>query len=194
MSDQDIVNGLKHGDQDTFRKLVEQHQIPLMRLCKGFLQNDEDAKDIVQETFIEVFQSIQQFRSDSKLSTWIYRIAVNKSLNHVRKNKINHLIDSLDIFSSARNSSIEPRLQEQGKEQPGMKLEHDERLRHIKHAINSLPYNQRIAFVLSKYQDLSYLEVADVMEISLSSVESLIHRAKMNLQKKLFGLYKKNLI
>lgn len=194
MSDRDIVNGLKHRDQDTFRKLVEQHQIPLMRLCKGFLHHDEDAKDIVQETFIEVFQSIQQFRSDSKLSTWIYRIAVNKSLNQVRKNKINHLFDRLDVFSTGRNNSIEPRMPEQDKEQPGMKMEHDERLRHIKNVIDSLPYNQRIAFVLNKYQDLSYQEVADVMEISLSSVESLIHRAKMNLQKKLFGLYKKNLL
>ena len=194
MRDSDFVHGLKQGDEVIFKKLLDEYQKPLIRLCKGFLHNEEDAKDIVQETFVEVFKSIHQFRSDARLSTWLYRIAVNKSLNLIRKNKINKWIVRLDVFSTKMNSINEYRPTEENPAQPGDKLEQNERYRQIKLAIDSLSDNQRIAFILSKHLDLSYKEISEVMEISLSSVESLIHRAKINLQKKLFTLYKNNLI
>lgn len=193
MQDTELIKSLKESNQEAFKNLIDQHQVPLVRLCKGFLHNEEDARDIVQETFIEVFESIHQFREDARLSTWLYRIAVNKSLNLLRKKKINRWLISLDVFHTGRmGDPVQPI--NHSLDQPGVLLENRERTKHIRQVVDSLPENQRIAFILNKYQDLSYKEIAEVMDITLSSVESLIHRAKANLKKKLFALYKKNLL
>ena len=177
-----------------FRQLIEQFQVPLVRLSKGFLHNEEDARDVVQETFIEVFESIERFRADASLFTWIYRIAVNKSLNLVRKRKISGWMMNMDSHSTDNSHTRDTEIMDKGSKMPGNRLEEKERSGIIRKAIDSLPVNQRIAFVLHNYHDLSYKEIAVVMEISLPSVESLIHRAKEGLQKRLYKMYKKNLL
>lgn len=193
MQDADFIKRLKQGDAEAFRRLVEQHQVPMVRLCKGFVHDEEDARDVVQETFIEVYESIASFREDAKLSTWLYRIAVNKSLNLIRKNRFKGWLVRLDLFTPAEqedgNTSVDPAWQVAG-ETPA----EDNRIRTIRKAVDSLPESQRIAFVLHKYLDLSYKEISSVMEVTLPSVESLLHRAKQNLQKKLYPMYKKNLL
>jgi RNA polymerase sigma-70 factor, ECF subfamily len=194
MQDRELIRGLKNGSPEAFRKLIELHQVSLIRLCKGFLVREDDVQDIVQETFIEVFESISRFREDARLSTWIYRIAVNKSLNLLRKNKIRRFFLSPDAISEGRQQADQIAQPDNTIEQPGFYLENREKTLQIRRAMDTLPGNQRIAFVLNKFQDLSYKEIAEIMDISLASVESLLHRAKMNLQQKLFALYKKNLL
>ncbi|HJZ39318.1 MAG TPA: RNA polymerase sigma factor [Bacteroidales bacterium] len=194
MHETDFIQGLKRGDHDVFRQLIEQFQVPLVRLSKGFLHNEEDARDVVQETFIEVFESIERFRADASLFTWIYRIAVNKSLNLVRKRKISGWMMNMDSHSTDNSHTRDTEIMDKGSKMPGNRLEEKERSGIIRKAIDSLPVNQRIAFLLQNYHDLSYKEIAVVMEISLPSVESLIHRAKEGLQKRLYKMYKKNLL
>lgn len=189
MTEKDFVEGLKQKNEKVFNELVNQYQIQLLRLVNGFLHNSEEAKEIVQDVFVEVYFSIENFREESKLSTWIYRIAVNKSLNHVQKNKNKRFLTSINPFKNNR----EP-LNIADDDMPGLQLENSQRAMIIKQAIGDLPESQRIAFVLNKYQDLSYKDIAGVMDISLSAVESLIHRAKLSLQKKLITLHKKNLL
>jgi RNA polymerase sigma-70 factor (ECF subfamily) len=192
MTEGEYIEGLKRADEKVFRKFVDQYQQSLLKLCIGFLHNEEDAKDIVQDVFIEVFQSIGQFRGDALLSTWLFRIAVNKSLNQIKRNKNRKLLASLDSMMPGKKRVVNDITNES--EISDRDIEHREQVRIIRKAIDQLPNNQRIAFVLNKYQDLSYKDISEIMDISLSAVESLIHRAKMNLQKKLFNLYKKNLI
>jgi RNA polymerase sigma-70 factor (ECF subfamily) len=84
MSDVEIIELLKQGSEQAFKKLVETHQKLVVNTCFGMVHNREDAEDIAQDVFIEVYRNIQKFRADSKLSTWLYRIAVNRSLNHIR--------------------------------------------------------------------------------------------------------------
>ena len=190
MTDGEYINRLKSGDEKAFREFVEQQQPHLLRLCTGFVHNREDARDLVQEIFIEVFRSVKNFREDSRLSTWLYRIAVNKSLNYLRKNKKRAGVSDL-------NSSIEKDIsnkENDGNDSPDAHMEMSQRESLIKKAIDSLQKNQRIAFVMNKYEELSYQEISEIMDISVSAVESLIHRAKVNLQKKLYTLYQKNLI
>jgi len=153
-----------------------------------------DAEDLAQEVFMEVFQSLSGFRSESKLSTWLYRIAVNKSLNFVKKQKRNGLLQSIEGFFSGVKGSTSSNLEveDESNASPEETVINKEKRKILKSAINSLPQNQRIAFILSKYQDLSYKEIAEVMDISLSSVESLLFRAKANLQKKLSAEIKKS--
>ena len=190
MTEGEYIEGLKRGDEKVFREFVDQYQLSLHKLCIGFLHNEEDAKDIVQDVFIEVFQSIGQFREDALLSTWLYRIAVNKSLNQIRKNKNNKLLSSIDSLLSLKKKAIAEITDDS--ETTDQNIEAKEQAKVIRKTIDSLPGNQRIAFILSKYQDLSYKDISEVMKISLSAVESLIHRARLSLQKKLFNLYKKN--
>lgn len=189
MSEQELVAGIKKGDQIAFRFLVDQYQSMVLNTCFHLVHDEDDAKDITQDTFIEVYNSIHSFRSDSKLSTWLYRVAVNKSLNFIKKNKRKKLVDNMEsFFHSSKSDEIS---NESFNADKG--IDDSERSTHLYKAIDSLNQNQRIAFSLHNLDGISYLEIAEIMNVSLSSVESLIHRAKVNLQKRLLNFYKNNL-
>lgn len=190
MSDTEIINQLRQGNEAAFRKLVGNYQKLVVNTCFGMVHNIEDAEDIAQDVFVEVYRNIQHFRSDAKLSTWLYRIAVNRSLNHIRDNKKHKWLQSFENEGEAKNSQFF-QVESSNADQPGYDMENKQRAAILYDAINSLPENQKVAFTLNKYEDLSYQEIADVMEISISSVESLLFRAKKNLQKKLYKCYKK---
>lgn len=184
--DQILIEKILEGDQHAFKELVEKYQIMVINTCTGFLHNVPDAEDIAQEVFIEVFSSIRKFRREAKLSTWLYRIAVNKSLNFIRSKKRRQWIQNIEEVFLKNKQDISQPIVDQNPENE-METKEDAKILH--QTINSLTENQRIAFVLNKYDDLSYSEIAEVMSLSLSSVESLIHRAKINLQKKLIRHY-----
>ncbi|WP_372776575.1 RNA polymerase sigma factor [Mangrovibacterium sp.] len=188
MTDQELVDQISKGSEKAFRLLVEEHQLMVFRTCLGFVQNRDDAEDLAQEIFVEVYHALQQFRGDSKLSTWIYRIAVNRSLNFIRNNKRRRFFQSIGLrFQGDTNRDVED---ESWRSRPDQEVENDQKRARLKQAINSLPERQRVAFTLSKLDDLSYQDIAEVMGLSISSVESLIHRAKLGLQKKLYAWYK----
>jgi RNA polymerase sigma-70 factor, ECF subfamily len=191
MSEADIIQKLTKGDEKAFRLLVEKYQELVVNACFGLVHNIQDAEDIAQDVFIEVFRSVHKFRGDSKLSSWLYRIAINRSLNFIRDNKSKRWFRS---FDDAGRSEKE-RLMDRSSgitEIPDSVLENKQRAALLHEAIDALPKNQRVAFTLSKYEDLSYKEISEVMKVSVSSVESLIHRAKKNLQKKLVECFKRN--
>ena len=189
MTDNELIRRLIDGDEEAFRLLVEKYQDLVFKTSYNLIRNSEDAEDIVQDVFIEIYESIHQFRNESKLSTWLYRITINKSLNHLRKYKWKSRVSSLEhFFTGDKNTKLE--IEDTGANNSPHSVDYNERVLVLQNAINSLPENQRIAFTLSKYDELSYQEICDVMNLSLSSVESLIHRAKLNLQKKLVNYYK----
>ena len=175
-------------DEGAFREIVEKYKSLVYNACYHILQNSIDSEDISQEVFIEVFESIDKFRNESKLSTWLYRISINKSLNHNRKQKWKSGIKSIDILSGNNNKLIEIEDKNVGISLSVLNIKKDQVLQN---ALNSLAENQRIAFTLSKFEELSYQQISEIMNLSLSSVESLIHRAKLNLQKKLVNYYKR---
>ncbi|OQY03256.1 MAG: hypothetical protein B6I20_05415 [Bacteroidetes bacterium 4572_117] len=191
MEDIEIIDIIARNQSAGFKILVDKYQLMITNTCYGFVRNREDAEDIAQEVFIEIHKSLHKFRNESKLSTWFYRISVNKSLNFIRDNKKNSWFQSLDILFGADKSEgkvIEPNDTDSNK--PDRIMEDKETGEFIFEAISSLPKNQKVAFTLHKYEDLSYKEIAEVMELSLSSIESLMFRAKKNLQGKLIKYYK----
>ena len=191
MTDREFVSEISRGNQQAFKLFVEKHQLSVIKICTGFLHNPEDAEDVAQEVFIEVYQSIKKFRGDAKLSTWLHRIAVNKSLNYLRKNKIWKYLDNIESLIVTDKHSV-GEIEDNNNLHPEKNIEQTEKARILHQAVNSLSANQRISFILNKYDDLSYKEIAEIMNTTLSAVESLIHRAKINLQKKLYYYYKKN--
>lgn len=190
MSETEVINLLKAGDREAFNELLKNSGSRVFNTALGILQNNEDAEDITQEVFVEVFQSITNFKGDAKLTTWIYRITVTKSLEFLKKkNRKKRFGFMTPLFSDER---VEPIMEVPDFYHPGVQLENKERSKILFAAINSLPENQKTAFVLQKIENLSYAEIADVMRVSLSSVESLMFRAKQNLQKLLSDYYEKN--
>jgi RNA polymerase sigma-70 factor (ECF subfamily) len=157
----------------------------------GFLHNKEDADDLTQDVFIQTYQTLTAFKGDASFSTWIYRIAVNASLNGVRKSSKNKFLQRLEnVFVS--DKSREYSFPTSDLENPENILIHAERNEWVEKALSSLPEKQRIAIVLSKYDDLSQKEIAEIMETTEGAVEALIQRAKSNLREKLSSLHKKN--
>lgn len=191
-TESDILSGIKSGDQEAFRFLVEKFSNKVKRTCFGFVQSEADADDIAQDVFVEVFLSSGKFRGESSLSTWIYRIAVNKSLNYIRSTGSRKLMSLFERVADDKTFSPEPA--SNADYCPDSDLKRSEQAKAIKQALNLLAPNQKSAFILSKYDDLSYEEIADVMGTTVSSVESLIFRAKQNLQKSLYSFYKKNML
>ncbi len=191
MEDIVIIDNILNNKSAGFKALIDKYQLLVVNTCYGFVHNREDAEDIAQEVFIEVHRSLHKFRKESKLSTWLYRISSNKSLNFIRDNKKNSWFQSLDIlFSSEKNTGKVIELSDSENNIPDNIIENKETGKVINEAISSLPKNQNVAFTLYKYEDLSYKEISEVMELSLSSVESLLFRAKKNLQEKLIKHYK----
>jgi RNA polymerase sigma-70 factor (ECF subfamily) len=190
MNDHELITGLKQNEQAAFRILLERYQDLVVTTCFHFLHNRDDAHDIAQEVFIEVYRSISRFRQDAAISTWLYRIAANKSLNYLRKQKNRGLFFPIEKLFS-REASVK-NLSEPDFTKPLEKeAEFTARAKMLHNAIEALPANQKSAFTLHKFSSLPYKEIAEVMEISLPAVESLIHRAKKNLQARLIKTIEK---
>ncbi len=186
MSEQEEIDieALKAGNQRAYQQLVKQFSRPVLNTCLYLLQNKEEAEDTTQEIFLTVYQSIHFFKGESKLSTWIYRIAINKCQELIRykkrKKRFGIHISILNPIVSIKTDA------------PDEVLHKDERRTIFLKALSLLPENQQIAYTLHNMEDLSYQEIAESMEMSLSAVESLIFRAKQNLKKHLSYYYKKN--
>jgi RNA polymerase sigma-70 factor (ECF subfamily) len=186
-TDKELINDFRmNQSRKAFDELFSRHQLSVHRICLGFVANTADAEDLTQEVFVEVFQSLGGFRGEAQFSTWLYRVAVNKSINFLKKKKREKIFQSIEGYFGMGQKGDSPfQLSDQGLSAADKQLDANDLKFALKRAVNGLPENQRVAFVLAKYQDLSYKQIAEVMDITLPSVESLLFRAKANLQKKL---------
>lgn len=144
----------------------------------GYLHNVEEAEEITQDVFVSIYQKASTFQENAKLSTWIYRITINKCLNALDKRKRRPNAES-EVHEFHRIDFVHP----------GILLENQEKSKYLFAVIDALVDAQKTAFILSYIEGLPRQEVADVMEIGLKAVESLLQRAKANLRKKLINIY-----
>ena len=190
MEEKELILRLKKNDEIAFGFLVDFFSKKVYNTCIGMLQNIEDAEDVTQEIFISIHINIKEFKEESSLSTWIYRISVNKCLEFIRKkNRKKRSGIFRSIFSADGEKSIE---NHSDFSHPGIQLENKERSIILFKAIGLLPEQQQTAYILHKVEQVSYNEIAVIMEVSLSSVESLLFRAKQNLKKHLATYYEEN--
>jgi RNA polymerase sigma-70 factor (ECF subfamily) len=182
MTEQALIRGIVLRDRNAFRHLVNQYQRKIIKITYHFVGNMEDAEDLSQEIFLEIIRSMPDFKQKSTLDTWIYRITVNRALNLAKKNKRKSFIFSWSGMTDSTRDQIERKTAVNTTEEE--QLEQENRKMLYK-AISHLPENQRIAFVLHKLDEIPYQDISEIMQVSLSAVESLIHRAKNNLQKEL---------
>ncbi|MFW5760710.1 MAG: RNA polymerase sigma factor [Cyclobacteriaceae bacterium] len=185
--EEELIAAIARGDERYFRYFVEKYKDKIYNTCLGFLRNPEDAEDVAQEVFIEVHESITQFKQQSSLNTWLYSIATNKCLEHIRsrtRKKRFTLFASKDVYEQENKFAEYVH--------PGIQAENKERAKILMNAIEKLNEKQRSAFVLHKIEMLSQNEIAEVLQTSVSGVESLLHRAKVNLRKMLNQYYQEN--
>jgi RNA polymerase sigma-70 factor, ECF subfamily len=188
MEEYDFLLKLKAGDETAYRQLILVHNNRVINTCFKFLLNKEEAEDLAQEVFVEVYQSISSFRGQSKLATWIYRIAVTKCLDEIKKRnrkkritalgKILHLDDFTNWIA--------------GGAKPDRLLEEKEKMKDVMEVLNRLPENQRVAFTLSKIEGYTNTEIAEIMNTTTIAVESLVYRAKKRTGDELKQILKNN--
>ena len=189
MTDEELISGIIAKNQLYFKIFVDKYQALVLNTCFHFTHNKNDAEDITQEVFIKAYQTIEKFTFQSKISTWLYRIAVNKSLNFIRDNKKRSIIKSIENLF---NQNAKYHLQiEDTKTEEELDSIKTKRLILLRNAINSLSENQKTAFILHNYESIPYKEIATIMHLSIASVEGLIHRAKLNIQKNILKKIKK---
>lgn len=182
----ELIELLKQKDRAAFKTIVETWQGMIYNTALGILQNEEDAADVTQETFIQVFESVGSFKGDSKFSTWVYRIAVSKSLDLIRKKKRKK---RFAFIQSLYGKNDKPLIDPPDFFHPGVSMENKENAAILFKAVEQLAPNQKTAFVLNKVEGLSYNEIGEVMKITESAVDALLHRAKANLRKILKEYY-----
>lgn len=179
MTDRELISKVVTQDREAIRQLVDRFQRNVIKTAYHLLGNMEDAEDLSQEIFIEIIRALPSFRHQSSLATWIYRITVNRAINQLKRNKRKEWFMQFSLRTLRPED--EPALHT-GFNTTEAEIERNEMNKILYHALSGLPKNQNIAFVLSKFEEKSYAEIAEIMQISLSAVESLIHRAKLNLQ------------
>ncbi len=168
---------------ETLKELYDNYSRMVFNVAYRTLQSKEDAEDVTQDVFLKVYKSLKHFRGEAKISTWLYRVTLNTSLNFQRKRKYKNRLSF--EFGSTEDDNEQIDIAIVRNENPDKILERKETEQIVLKAINSLPEQQRIAVILYRYEGLAYEEIAKIMEVSISSVESRLHRAKITLAKKL---------
>lgn len=172
-------------NQRQLEKIYHEYRILVYNVALNYLQNVEDAEEITQDVFVKVYQSLENFNQNSSLKTWIYRITINQCLDFVKKKNSQK---RFFIFGKKSQNEFEY-LNSTSFEHPGILMENKEEATILFGVINTLTENQKTAFLLSKLDGLSNPEIAEIMQLSISSVESLVFRAKSALQEKLEKKY-----
>ena len=178
----DLLNGNAPEDrQEIFRRLFDAWHARIYQTCYRLMGNPQEAEDVTQDVFVRAMQAYDRFRGDADPGTWLYRIAVNQCLN-VRRRKRRLQWLALDFWNEGADESTALRDRSGSVEED---LRQADRERIVGEAIDALPERQRTALILSHFERMPYKAIAEAMACSPSAVESLLHRAKTNLGKRL---------
>lgn len=163
----------------TFDEIYFEHYKMVLNLALQYVQNTEDAEEITQDVFVKIFDNLNSFKKQSSLKTWIYRMAINQSLDFIKAKNAQKRSFLSSIFNiNDSNFKFQP----SNFNHPGIELEQKEACQKIFEAINQLSDNQKTALILLKIEDKSQAETAEIMNLKVKALESLFQRAKNNLE------------
>ena len=182
-SDEELMTGIAKGDEYAFQILVERHQTSVINLIYRFTGDPTKSQDLSQEVFLRVWQAAGTYEPKAEFTTWLYRVVANLCLNEMKSSRRKRWLRF--FHSDTDEQAVGEENFSNGSPSPEDLLLARERSRQITSALQSLPENQRMALILKRYDDLSYEEIARILNCSVSAVESLLVRAKKNLQEKL---------
>ncbi len=187
LNDRELIEAILGGDEAAFKMLYNMFTNMVYNTALSILQQQSEAEDITQDVFIEIHKSIGKFRQESTLKTWIYKITITKCYDYLKRQKTKKRFAQLTSLFNKENKLVydKPHF-----EHPGVALENKEHASVLFLAISKLTIKQQTAFTLSKIEQLSYQEIAEIMNTTTSSVESLLFRATRNLRITLSEYYK----
>lgn len=165
-----------NGDEEAFGQLLQRNLPHVLHIIQHFVYSPNDAEDLAQEAFLRIYKARTHYSPDAEFQTWLYRIIANLCINHIRDNK-----RYTTTYASEEEQMLS--IADTKQETPSHILVKTELRQKVKKALCCLPPNQRIAIILSKYENLSYQEIANAMDLSIAAVKSLLTRAKLNLKK-----------
>jgi RNA polymerase sigma-70 factor (ECF subfamily) len=177
VEESELINELYNHNPKAFAQLVDLYSPMVYSLVYKMIGTSQDAEDITQEVFIVIWTTIGSFKGESLLKTWVYRIAINKAHEFIRK-KNRKKRKGYHISLEEKSNQLQ-----ENEPQPNELLEYQEMESAFNESLTKIPENQQIAFLLHRFEGLSYNEIAQEMKISHSAVESLIFRAKQNVSK-----------
>ena len=171
-----------HGDPAAFPALVRRNQDMIFKLAYRYLSDHAEAEDVAQEVFLKVHGAVGAYQPTAKFGTWVYRITVNLCLNRLRANRLRRSV-SLESGGEGEEFSVDPAAP--AGEAASGRLEREEFERKVREAMADLPDSQRTAVLLRRFDELSYEEIAEVMDTSIPAVKSLLARARQSLKSRL---------
>jgi RNA polymerase sigma-70 factor, ECF subfamily len=185
-SDPDAVLMLrvKRGDREAFAGLVEKYKQPVMNFVYRSLRDEIEAEDVAQNVFLQVYKSRSRYKQTAKFSTWLFTIARNLCLNELRR-RTRHPAESIEEPYAENEDQPQRQYEDKSQAAPPEKLLQGELVQKIEEALAELPENQRSAILLCRQEELSYEEIAETLDCSLSATKSLIHRGRETLKEKL---------
>jgi RNA polymerase sigma-70 factor, ECF subfamily len=178
LTDEQLVDAAVNGAPDAFGEVVRRWERKIFALCFGMLNREDDAKDAAQETFIAAYRNLSSFRGEAKVSSWLHRIAVNQCLTKQRRRKAraeNFIEDegSGAEFAAPHSSS------------PARRTEQKERLHLVRQAVNSLPLDLKEVIVMKEFEEMTFQEISEILELPLSTVKSRLYTALKQLKLRL---------
>lgn len=183
-SDAALMIRVKQGDVRAFEDLVEKYKQPVVNLIYRTLPDAAEAEDLAQNVFIQVYKSAHRYRVTAKFSTWLYTIARNLCLNEIRR-RSRHRAESLDHHPSEDSDQPARQFEDRKSAPPPDQLLQQELASKVEAALADLPESQRTALLLFREDEMSYEEIAKILDCTLSATKSLIHRARETLKLRL---------
>ena len=187
IADNALISAYLQGDEYAFEVLVTRYQNKLVNYLNRLIHDYEMAVDLAQEAFIRVYRNANRYKGEYQFSTWLYRIATNLAIDEMRRRERKGRFFFYNVKESFQQDDGTRSLLDL-RYSPEKSLDRTEKLERLQAAIDSLPEKYRFAFILKEVQELSYQEISKVLRISLGTVKSRVHRAKILLRGKLTGV------
>jgi RNA polymerase sigma-70 factor (ECF subfamily) len=180
LTDEQLVETAIKENPDAFGEIVKRWERKIFALCYGMLSREEDARDATQETFISAYRNLSNFRGEAKVSSWLHRIAVNQCLTKQRRSKSRH-----ESYLEDENEGNEMSFATPAHLSPSRTTEQNERLKLVRQAVGSLPEDLREVIIMKEFNDMTFQEISETLEIPLSTVKSRVYTALKQLRLKL---------
>lgn len=180
LTDEQLVELAVTENPEAFGEIVKRWERKIFALCFGMLSREDEAKDAAQETFIAAYRNLPNFRGEAKVSSWLHRIAVNQCLTKQRRTKTRSETFLDDEDNSAEKVFVAPL-----NKSPARIIEQNERHLHVRHAVNSLPVDLRQVIVMKEFEEMTFQEISETLELPLSTVKSRVYTALKQLRMKL---------
>jgi RNA polymerase sigma-70 factor (ECF subfamily) len=180
LTDEQLVELAVGNEPDAFGEIVSRWERKIFALCFGMLSREDEAQDAAQETFIAAYRSLPNFRGEAKVSSWLHRIAVNQCLTKQRRTKTRS-----ETFLDDENNAEERVFIAPLNQSPARITEQNERLSHVRQAVHALPADLKQVIVMKEFEEMTFQEISEALELPLSTVKSRVYTALKQLRMKL---------